>query len=453
MKRLVCLAAVMMLAVGCGQQPTTKTSPSPDVSQPAKQAETPAVAAQTPAQTPAEKPAEKAASVDPASWPRFHGPRLDNISLDKGLLAKWPDEGPKLLWMTPGIGHGFSSAAVADGRIYIDGNAGDNTTITALDLDGKVVWQSPNGKAWTGDYPGTHGTPTLDGQRLYHESPLGRVTCLDAADGKEIWHRDLLADFDAKNIKWALAESVLIDGDRVICCPGGPKASIVALNKKTGENVWTAESAGENAGYASPVPAEFQGLRMILAMTAQSLIGVDADSGAMLFRHEHKTEFDVNATMPLFHDGQVFITSGYNSGSEMLQLAVSGKKVTVSRLWECKKLDNQHGGVVLWDGYIYGSSMSGKWFCLDWKTGDVKYAERGVGKGSLTLADGMLYTFSETRKVGLVKAMPEKHEVISKFTLPAGGDGSGWAHPVVCGGRLYLRHSDQLSAYDLRASQ
>jgi outer membrane protein assembly factor BamB len=223
------------------------------------------------------------------------------------------------------------------------------------------------------------------------------------------------------------------------------------LDKQTGKKVWAARGTGDKAGYASPTLIEAQGLRIILAMNQKALIGVNADNGELLFRYEHTTKYDVNATDPIYHDGHIFISSGYGSGCELLKLTVDGGKASVGRVWESKKLDNHHGGVILLDGYLYGSSHGGRWVCLKFETGEVMYAEGGVGKGSLTYADGMLYTFSENRKMGLVEATPSGHTVISQFELPSGGEAPSWAHPVVCGGRLYLRHSDQLSALDIKA--
>ncbi|OHB72826.1 MAG: hypothetical protein A2V70_01350 [Planctomycetes bacterium RBG_13_63_9] len=341
----------------------------------------------------------------------------------------------------------------AGGLIYTAGNLGDRTVISAIYLDGRIRWQKPNGKAWTGDVEGTRGTPTIDGDRVYHESPLGRIVCLGAESGEPIWDRNILDEFDGENIQWALAESLLVDGDRVICCPGGKKASVAALDKMTGKTVWTTPSTGEKTSYASATLAEYQGLRMILTMNAKALIGVSADTGDLLFRHEHITEYDVNALQPIFHDGHVFISSGYGSGSELLKLGRSGGKVTVKKVWESKQLDNHHGGVILLDGYLYGAchnNNNAKWVCLDWKTGELKYAERGVGKGSVTCAEGMLYVLSEKEQVGLVKATPTGHDVISQFKIPPGGEGPSWAHPVVCGGRLYLRYADRLFAYNVR---
>lgn len=400
--------------------------------------------------------AARAASDGPF-WPRFHGPKGDNLSTDTGLLKQWPADGPKLLWTAKGLGHGFASVSLADGLIFTAGNKDGKTVITAMDLDGKIVWQKTNGKAWTGSYPGARGTPTIDADRLYHESPLGEVVCLSAKSGEKLWELNMLEQFQGKNTMWALAESLLVDGDRVICSPGGEKASIVALEKMTGKPVWTAPSTEVGTSYASPVLAECQGLRMILNMNAKALLAVNADRGDLLFTAPHRTQYDVNATSPIYHDGQVFVCSGYGSGGAMFQLKVDGAKASAKQVWDTKEIDNQHGGVLLLDGYLYGSAHQKNrgrpWICLDWKTGKKMYAEAGVGMGSLTYADGMLYTLSDNRMMGLVAATPKAHTVISKFKIPNGGEGASWAHPVVCGGRLYIRHSDQLFAYDVKAEK
>lgn len=396
-----------------------------------------------------ELPADAAAGF---CWPRFHGPANDNCSPEKGLLRVWPEGGPPLVWTAKGLGGGYSSVSIAGGLIYTAGNIDGKTMITALDLNGNVRWQQPNGPAWTGEYPGTRSTPTIDGQRLYHQSPLGNLVCMRAATGERLWGLNVLETFGSKNIPWALAESLLIDGPHVISTPGGPQTCVVALDKMTGQTVWQSASAeGDLAGYCSPGLVEYQGKRLILTMTARAVVCVDADTGKLYWRFPHKTAYDINVLTPIFVDGWVFISSGYRSGSRMLKMSVSGDEVSVEEVWINKDLDNHHGGVVLRDGFLYGSAHSGNWVCLDWTTGQTRYKERGVGKGSLTYADGMLYTLSERREVGLVPATPEKHEVVSRFELPEGGEGPSWAHPVVCGGRLYIRHGDFLYCYDVRA--
>jgi outer membrane protein assembly factor BamB len=395
--------------------------------------------------------AGSAMAADTASWPRFHGPRGDNLSRETGLLKQWPEGGPRRLWTARGIGTGFATVAIADGLIYTVGNLRDETVITALDLDGKIQWQVANGKAWTGSQPGSRSTPTIDGPWLYHESPLGQLVCLNAKSGERRWGFNILEKFGGENITWALAESLLIDGERIICSPGGPQTAVVALDKHTGQTVWKSPTAGDRAGYASPGLAEYRGLRMILTMTSRATIGVRADDGALLWRFEHRTPFDENILTPIFHDGWVLISTGHRVGAVMLKVQVQGQTASVSEVWRSVDLDNHHGGTILLDGYLYGSTHTPqRWACLEWKTGKTSYVDRGVGKGSLTYADGMLYTLGENGEMGLVEATPDRHQLVSRFRLPKGGEGPSWAHPVVCGGRLYIRHGDFLYAYDIR---
>jgi outer membrane protein assembly factor BamB len=273
---------------------------------------------------------------------------------------------------------------------------------------------------------------------------------MDATTGQEIWSRNILDDFRSKNIRWGLAESLVVDGDRVICTPGGPETCIVALDKATGETVWQSPSAeGDLAGYASPALAQLGDVRLILQMTGKALVGVNADTGDLLFRTKHETMYDVNALRPIFKDGSVFISSGYRTGSVMYKLTQGDGRFLSEKVWEDRSLDNHHGGVILVDGYLYGSSER-SWHCLEWEAGKTAYQETGVGKGSLTYADGMLYTLSENHEMGLVPATPAGHKLVSQFNLPKGGKGKSWAHPVVCGGRLYIRHGKFLYAYDVR---
>ncbi len=395
-----------------------------------------------------------AAETD-GDWPQFHGPRRDNISTETGLLKKWPEGGPQRLWTAQGIGHGFATVAIVGGRIYTSGNIDEKTVVSALDLDGRIVWQTETGPSWEKPVPGTRSTPTIDEGRLYHLNPRGLVVCLDAESGKQLWTRDILKDFGSKNVTWAVSESLLIDGDRLICRPGGPRAAMVALDKLTGRTVWKSPSAdGDLAGYSSPALAECGGLRILLALTDKAFIGVNADSGDLLWRFPHKTPFDENITMPVYHDGQVLISTR-TTGTVMLKIDVDGPEASVRELWRSDELDNQHGGVILLDGHVYGSCHirnRASWVCLNWKTGEPTYVEKGVGKGSATYADGMLYTFDESGTMGLVPATPSGHKVVSQFDIPEDGEGRTWAHPVVHNGRLYIRHGDFLYVYDVRAT-
>jgi outer membrane protein assembly factor BamB len=379
-------------------------------------------------------------------WPQWRGPNRDGVSHETGLLKKWPAEGPPKLWTAKGMGQGYASVAVANGLVYTAGNVGGETKIAAVDLDGNVRWQSGCGRAFAGQYAGSRGTPTIDGNKLYYETPNGEVSCLDARTGQKVWSVDIMQRFRGQNIGWALSESVLIDGNNVICSPGGPNAGVVALNKANGETVWACKELSDKPGYASPIVFDLQGVHQIVTMNSVAAVGIHAKTGKLLWRHEHRTNYDANIPTPIFYKGTVFIDSGYGKGGALLKLNPGDAR----QVWTTD-LDNHHGGIVLVDEHLYGSSQNGKWMCVELRTGRTAYADGGVGKGSVTCADGMLYMLSEQGTMGLAPATPNGHTVVSRFRVPAGGSGEVWAHPVVCGGRLYIRHGDALHAFDIKA--
>jgi len=382
-------------------------------------------------------------------WPQFHGPNRDNISTEKGLLKKWPKNGPALLWTTTGLGHGYSSISIADGMIYTAGNIANNTVVIALNLDGKILWKVNNGKAWTGAYPGSRGTPTIDGNRLYHQNPHGSIVCLNAKTGDVVWQLNIIEKFNSEIPRWALSESLLVDGDHLISCPGGPQTCMVALDKTNGTVIWKVPGTGESAGYASPALFEYEGLRIITTLTSKSFIGVNADTGELLWHIKYETYYDENIMTPIFHDGRVFVSTVV--GSVQWKVNIRDGRVSLEEIWRTQQLDNHMGGVILIDDDLHGSSTvrTRLLVCLDFKTGRIKYADNCV-KVSLTYADGMFYALSEDRVMGLVQPTPSGHKLVSYFTIPEGGRGKTWAHPLVCGGRLYIRHDEFLYAYDLR---
>ncbi len=385
-------------------------------------------------------------------WPQFHGPNRDNISTEKGLLKKWPENGPELLWTTKGLGHGFSSISIADGMIYTASSIGNNTVVIALNLDGKVLWKVKNGKPWTGAHPGSRSTPTIDGDRLYHQNPHGNIICLNAKTGDIVWQLNIIKKFNSKVPRWALSESLLVDGDHLISCPGGSQTCMVALDKINGSVVWKAPSTGEWAGYASPFLFEYRGMRIITTLTSKSFIGVNADTGDLLWRIKHESPYDENIMKPIFHNGEVFISTPL-TGSVNWKVNVEDGKVSLRRRWYTRQFDNHHGGVILVNGNLYGSSTvrnKNLLVCLDWKIGRIRYMDMCVGKVSLTYADGMLFALSIDGVMGLVQPTPIGHMLVSYFKIPKGGKGKSWAHPVVCGGRLYIRHGEFLYAYSLK---
>jgi outer membrane protein assembly factor BamB len=390
---------------------------------------------------------------DVFEWPQFRGPNRDNISRETGLLKQWPSGGPKLLWTARNLGEGFSTVAISNGLIYTTGNIDNDTIITALDLNGNIKWTAKNGPAYKRSKPGTRSTPTINDGRLYHENADGDIVCLESDTGNKIWSVNILERFNGRNITWALAESLLIDGDNVICTPGGESVGMAALDKKTARTVWTCEGINDKPGYSSPIVFEHKGIRQIVALLAQSVVGVNADTGKLLWRIDHVTPFDENINTPIYHDGCVFICSR-TTGSRLFRLNVAGDKVSVDEVWNSKLLESQHGGIILLDGYLYGSSRTailGPWICLDFKTGRKMYAEPGIGTGSLTYADGLIYALNQENTMALVLPTPDAFQIISQFSVPKGGKGPTWAHPVVCSGRLYIRHGNFLYCYDIKA--
>jgi outer membrane protein assembly factor BamB len=390
------------------------------------------------------------------SWPQFEGPGRENHSADRGLLKSWPKDGPRLLWKATEIGEGFASVSIVGNRIYTAGNLDDHTVVTALDLDGKIVWQAQNGTAYAKQFPGSRGTPTVDGDRVYHLSPSGNLACFDATSGKTVWQINLVERFQGRIPIWGLAESVLIDGQKVICAPGGQKIAMVALDKTTGKTIWTCEAAGDGPTYSSAILVEHAGLRQVVNMTAKSAIGVAAETGQFLWRFERETPYDVNSATPVYRDGHVAISTTWGRGTTLLKLKVDGQKCDVEKVWHQELMDNEHGGLVYVDGYLYGLANRNRkgvrWACCDWKTGEIKWVAEPVRGGSCTstYADGMLYVLGDKGEVRLQKPNPQSFELVSRFTLPKDGKGPAWARPVVLGGRLHIRHGSVLYAFDVK---
>ncbi len=388
-------------------------------------------------------------------WPSFHGAARDNKSTETGLLKKWPADGPKLLWTATGLGKGYSTVTVAGGMIYTAGMIDKQTHVLAFDLAGKPKWSKPNGPSWQARqrfatrYVGSRSTPTYDAGRVYHLGGTGRLAALDAKSGAEIWQVDLMKRFGARAPNWGATESVLIDGDGLICTPGGAKGHVVRLAKATGKLVW-ANTEVSGVGYASHVIAEFGGHRQVLGVNAKIVYGIDIKTGKLLWSSRHGKGLRNNATDAVFHKGHVLVASGYGGGSAVVKLTAAAGAIKAEKVWAKRLMDNHHGGIVRVDDHVYGSGHQSKgWFCLDLLAG--KQAWKAPGKGASTYADGMLYCLDEKGTMSLVEATPKEYRLAGSFRVPSGGSGLHWAHPVVCGGRLYVRHADKLFAYDIRA--
>jgi outer membrane protein assembly factor BamB len=394
------------------------------------------------------------------TWPCFHGPVRNNLSLDRGLLQNWPQDGPPLLWTASDIGHGYSSVAVAAERIFTAGMISKRTHVTALDVTGRILWQKVNGQSWEAtqsqswaiSYSGSRGTPTVDGSTVYHLSELGRLTAFDLHTGEERWHVEVVQTFQAERPKYGLSESVLIHGDLLFCCPGGVGGYVVALDKHSGRTRWTNTDLRDSIGYGSPVVAEIDGVEQVITMSAERVFAFAPDNGRLLWDHAFGNTRGNSATDVVVSNGLVYASSGYGGGSILMRpRRQPNDQFAVEQVWKSDLLDNHHGGVLFWDGHLYGAGHEARgWFCLDFQTGAQRWQKDG--KGSLTYADGMFYCLDERGGMSLVKATSGKWDEVSSFRLPRGGSGLYWAHPVVCGGRLYVRHAERLFAYDIRAN-
>ncbi len=389
-------------------------------------------------------------------WPAFHGNNRTNKSAETGLIKRWPAGGPELLWTISGLGEGYSSVIVGGGFIYTAGKTDNQTMVFCFDLNGKLVWKKPNGKAWSTTlswattYTGSRSTPTYDKGVIYHLGEAGRLTAYDSKTGKEIWNRDLEKDFDAPAPDYGYAESVLVDGDYLYVRPAGKKGYLVCLNKSKGELIWANTDIPGTEGYTSQVLDEFGGYRQVIGSSSNCYYGVDSKTGKLLWKTDFENPRGLNITDAIVDKEYVFFSTGYGKGSKLVRLKSAGKEIVPEKVWESKLMDNHHGGVILDNDYLYGAGSESKgWFCLNFLTGKQQW--NAPGKGSVTFADGMLYLLDERGTMKLVRAVPDKFELLGEFKVPQGGDGMYWAHPVVCGGRLYIRHADKIFVYDIKA--
>jgi len=400
-----------------------------------------------------------AVSVYAADWPQFHGPNRDNKSTDQGLLKTWPEGGPARIWEAAGIGEGYSQVAIGGPRIYTAGAVEGDCVITCLDVDGETVWTQKNGKAWKKSYPGTRSTPTIADGLLYHLSGIGSLICLKAHTGDVVWTVNIMEQFGGRNIIWGLSESPLVIGDRVICTPGGKEVSMVAFDRMTGQVAWKCTGVGDKPGYASPILIDFKGLKQIVTGMSESIVGVRASDGKLLWRYPHKVYTDQNITTPIFHEGLLIISGCVRKGTTALQLQVSGNECSAEEHWRNGTLDNKQGGIILLDGRLYGyaesQNKSRPWMCIDFKSGATIFQDSPVKSsykyknGCLTYADGMFYLYSDDGKMALVKPTDTGFEVTGRLKIKDPGKRPTWAHPVVLDGRLYLRYGDKLGVYDV----
>lgn len=397
-----------------------------------------------------------------ADWPQWRGPNRDGISDEKGLLQEWPKDGPKLQWKIQDLGMGYSTPAVVKDRLYLLSNEGlENESVQARATEGgKLIWSTRVGKVGNPDqrppYPGARSTPTVDGQSLFVLGSDGDLACLNASDGKIRWQKNVRIDFGGQPGRWAYSESPLVDGDLVICTPGGEKATLVALNKNSGDMVWQSSvPGGDEAGYASIVIMESGGMKQYVQLLAKGVVGVDAKTGKLLWRYDKIAQGSLaNIPTPIIHGDTVYSSTGKGGGA-LVTLKIDQGAVNAVEKYYSAKLPTSIGGAVKVGDYLYGTNTQGL-MCIDFSSSDVKWQDRSVGPGSVCFADGRLYVHGESGEVALVEATPEGYREKGRFTppdQPDRGRSQAWTYPVVSNGKLYLRDFGMLWCYDIARSK
>jgi len=385
-------------------------------------------------------------------WPQWRGQRRDGISDEEGLLSSWPASGPKLLCKVDGLGTGWSSPIVIGERLYVTGDVGDDLVVFAYGRSGTEQWRAKNGKAWKGPYPGARACCAFSEGRLYHLNAHGRLACLDAASGRELWAVDILKRFGARNITWALSECLLVDGTRVIVTPGGRKALMAALDKRNGQTVWTTEPlVKDRTSHCSPILFRYAGRRVIANCSSAHGFGVDADTGKLLWTVPLKNPHGVNTATPVYGSGSVFYVTPYAELGRAYRLSADRQGIAAEHLWT-SPLDTVTGGAVLVDGTLFaaGYKNSKWWFGIDWQTGKTKYELTNLTTGAAIYADGRLYCLDESGTAALLRPGSEGLDVVGRFRLVKRRIRDAWAHPVLHDGRLYLRYHETLWCYDVK---
>ncbi len=401
-------------------------------------------------------------------WPQWRGPNRDGVCRETGLLQQWPEGGPTLLWELAGMGAGYSTVAILDGKLYSMGDrqVGSEKAqyVYAYDLATRSqLWATRIGPA---HQDGPRCTPTLDGGFVYAIGTEGDVVCLRLDDGRRVWSKNLLKDLGgASNPSWKFSESPLIDGDRLLCTPGGHNAAIAALDKATGEVIWKTSMSDigpngrDEAGYSSVMISHGAGVKQYVQLTNEGLIGVAADSGKFLWGYNRVANRVANIPTPVIDGDYVFTSTAYQTGSALLKLVPDGSGVKAEEVYWLDKdtFQNHHGGFVKVGDYIYGghNHNRGEPTCLEMKTGKVMWHADQLGRGSgcVLYADGCLYFLYEDGTAVLIEATPERYNLKGSFKLPQRptATGTAWPYPVISDGRLYLRHADVLFCYDVKA--
>ena len=411
-----------------------------------------------------------AAAAPGASWPGWRGPNRDGLSTETGLLKTWPAAGPALAWKATGLGTGFSSVSVADGRVFTMGDvdgASSQHVIALSATDGKRLWSAKVGAPWVDQYAGPRGTPTIDGDMVYAIGTEGHLVALEAATGKERWRKHLPTDFGGRmSTMWTWSESPLVDGDRVIVTPGGPSALLVALDKRTGKEIWRTAPGDlgpkgkDGAAYSSIVISNGGGVKQYVQLVGKGLVGVRASDGKLLWNYNRVANDVANIPTPVVKGDLVFTSTGYQTGAALLKLAPAAGGVSASEVYflDGKTFQNHHGGMVLVGDHIYAGHghNRGNPIAIELATGKVAWGgaelkNAGTGSAAVAYADGNLYFRYQNGLMVLIEATPAGYSEKGSFAIP-GASAPSWPHPVIVGGRLYVREQDALLVYDVKRS-
>ena len=378
---------------------------------------------------------------------QWRGKNRDGIYYETGLLKQWPEGGPVLLWSNSELGEGHSSAAIADDKIYITGMIDSTGYLFVFDLKGYLLAKKDYGLEWNENYNGTRSAVNVNDGKLYLFSGRGVLLCYDEKKLDLVWSKNIYTDFDGSKIKFGLNESHLIVGDVLYATPGGETNNMVALNKLTGELIWSSKGTGKPSTYCSPQYIGDQEIPIIVNAIDSSLVAFNAQTGDMLWELDQKNPYGMSPNTPLYADGKIFSTTGGGIGAMLLNPVNGGRGI--EKVWT-NEMDNKMGGVVKLGNYVYGSGEKNRyWYCIDWTTGETIYKDNKIGVGNVIACDGMLYCYSDKGEMALVKADPEKFDVVSKFIITMGTE-QHWAHPVIYKGVLYVRHGNTLMAYKIK---
>ncbi len=378
----------------------------------------------------------------------WRGPNRDGRYPDKNLMKSWPTNGPEMLWAYEDLGKGFTSAVTVDDKIYITGLEGETGFLYVLSDKGELIKKLPYGRDFSESYPGSRSTPTIIGNLMYVATGEGEIICMDINTGQRIWSKGLFTDFDGKNITWGVTENLIIDGDVLYLSPGGSKFNIVAINRHNGSVVWSSPGMGTLSSYGSPLLFTHGGRKILVSLMDSYVLGLDASNGDLLWSHPFVNRHNIHPNTPIYHNGELYVYTGYGKGGYMLKLNADGSSIT--QKWENTLLDPKMGGAVMIDGYIYGSGdRNRRWFGVDWNTGEVISESRDLDKGTVIAADGMIYVYTERGELALIEPKAGNINVVSQTQIDLGSD-QHWAYLVINNGILYVRHGNALMAYDIR---